>query len=168
MTAVDIGALVADLTARGLTLAVAESLTGGLLVAEFVRPSGASAVLLGGVVAYNTELKASLVGVDAALLAEHGPVHPEVARQLADRVRGRLAVGGRPADLGLATTGVAGPDAQGDRQPGTVFIGIATPDAVEAVELHLAGTRDEIRASAVTRAVALLALRVSQLGVLSG
>ncbi len=150
-------ALVRELASRGLTLAIAESLTGGLLVAEFVRPAGASAVVVGGVVAYATELKRTVLGVDAELLEREGPVHPDVARQMADRVRGRLAVAGRAADVGLATTGVAGPDPQGGRPPGTVFVGIAIEGRVEAVPLVLVGTRDEIRAATVRAATLELA-----------
>lgn len=149
-------ALIARLKADGLTLAVAESLTGGAVTAELTRPAGASAVVLGGVVVYATELKHDLVGVDARLLAEHGPVHPEVARQLARGVRVRLAVGGRPADVGVATTGVAGPDGQGGRAPGTVFIGISTGDEEEAIELSLTGDRARIRASSVDAVVRAL------------
>ncbi len=88
-------------------------LTGGLLVAELIRTPGASAAVLGGVVAYDTDLKHSLLGVDAGLLAEHGPVHAEVARRWRSVARSRLAVRGRAADVGIATTGVAGPDTQG-------------------------------------------------------
>lgn len=77
---------------RGLTIAVAESLTGGLLVAELIATPGASGSVLGGVVAYSTELKHTLLGVDARLLAEHGPVHPEVAVAMAQGARTRLAV----------------------------------------------------------------------------
>lgn len=149
--------LVSELAARELTLAVAESLTGGLVTAEFVRPPGASAVLLGGIVAYDTSLKHTLIGVDAGLLAEHGPVHPQVAMQMADRVRSKFAVSGRPADLGLATTGVAGPDPQAGVEPGTVHIGVAVGNNVDAIELHLTGTRDQIRAEVVTAAVRALA-----------
>jgi nicotinamide-nucleotide amidase len=153
-------ALVASLAAQKLTLGVAESLTGGMLTSELIRPPGASAVVVGGIIAYDTALKASLVGVDADLLAEHGPVHPEVARQMADRVRQAVAVDGRPADLGIATTGVAGPDPQAGCAPGTVFVGIAVGTSVEAVELHLEGTRDQIRARTVGEAIRALAERV--------
>lgn len=152
-------ALIARLTAEGRTLAVAESLTGGALTAELTRPAGASAVVLGGIVAYATELKHDLVGVDAGLLAEHGPVHPEVARQLARGVRSRLAVAGRPADIGVATTGVAGPDGQGGRSPGTVFVGISHGDDSEAIELSLTGDRARVRAGSVDAAVLALAER---------
>lgn len=148
--------LIAVLAARGLTVAVAESLTGGELVAELTRPAGASAVVLGGVVVYATELKHSLVGVDQVLLDAHGPVHADVADQLARGVRTRLAVAGRPADIGLATTGVAGPDAQGGRPPGTVFLGLSLGDRTRVIELALTGTRAEIRRQVVQRVIAEL------------
>lgn len=145
--------LIASLAARNLTLAVAESLTGGALTAEFTRPAGASAVVLGGVVVYATELKHTKIGVDASLLAEHGPVHPDVASQLAAGVRASLAVGGKPADIGVSTTGVAGPDPQGGRSPGTVFVGVSSDEGTTVVELALSGSRDQIRAETVLRAV---------------
>lgn len=154
--------VVSEMTIRGVTLAVAESLTGGLLTAEFVRPPGASAVLLGGVVAYETSIKHSVLGVDQKLLDEHGPVHPLVAEQMASNVRDVLAVGGKPADIGLSTTGVAGPDPHQDQQPGLVYIGIAIGDSVESIELHLDGTRDQIRAKAVSEAVAALGERLGR------
>ncbi|WP_448812205.1 CinA family protein [Agromyces bauzanensis] len=87
-------AVIAELTRRGLRIAVAESLTGGLLVAELTRIPGASVVVNGGVVAYDTDVKRSLLGVSAELLEREGAVHPEVARQMADRVRRVLAVDG--------------------------------------------------------------------------
>lgn len=149
-------ALIAALASRGLTVAVAESLTGGALTAELTRPAGASAVVLGGVVVYATELKHTLVGVDANLLEIEGPVHPSVAAQLAVGVRERLAVSGRAASFGLATTGVAGPAPQGGRAPGTVFLGIAAATGVRVVALELTGTRAQIRSRVVTRAVAEL------------
>ncbi len=145
--------LVEELAARSLTVAVAESLTGGLLVAELIRPAGASAVVLGGIVAYSTELKRTLLGVDGALLAEHGPVHPDVAGQLARNVRDRLAVAGRAADVGIATTGVAGPDPQGGQQPGTVYLGLSFGADTLVRELSLSGSRDEIRARTVAEAL---------------
>lgn len=137
--------LVARLTARGLRVAVAESLTGGLVVAELTSVPGASLVVSGGVVAYDTAVKRSLLGVDAALLELEGPVHAEVARQMARGARRALAVDGRPADLGLATTGVAGPDWQGGQPPGTVYVGVSFGDDDAAIELSLAGDRAEIR-----------------------
>lgn len=155
-----VAALVAELAARGLTVAVAESLTGGLLTAELIRPAGASAVVLGGAVCYATELKRRVLGVDAELLDEHGPVHPEVARQMADRVRSVLAVDGRAADIGLATTGVAGPEPQGEHPAGLAYVGIAIGAAVESIELRLPGGRDAVRAGVVRRAVEELGARL--------
>jgi nicotinamide-nucleotide amidase len=145
--------LIADLAGRKLTIAVAESLTGGLLTAELVRIPGASAVLCGGVVAYQTPLKSLLLGVDEALLAQHGAVHPEVARQMATGVRTALAVGGRPADIGVATTGVAGPHPQDGQPVGTVYLGVAFGDTVRAVALRLSGDRAGIRAQSVEHAI---------------
>lgn len=155
--------LIAALTARGLTVAVAESLTGGAVTAELTRPAGASAVVLGGVVVYATELKHTLVGVDGDLLETEGPVHPDVAAQLARGVRERLAVAGRPADIGIATTGVAGPTAQGGRVPGTVFLGVATATSTRVAALELAGDRAEIRRQVVDRAVAELTAELAEL-----
>ncbi|MFF1878752.1 CinA family protein [Leifsonia sp. NPDC058230] len=154
--------IIAHLAGRGLTIAVAESLTGGELTAELTRIPGASAAVLGGAVVYATALKHSLLGVDEELLEAHGPVHPEVARQLAEGVRRRLAVDERPADIGLSTTGVAGPEPQGGRAVGTVFIGLATPDSTRVVELRLSGSRAEIRRRVVEQALEELA---SDLGI---
>jgi nicotinamide-nucleotide amidase len=146
-------ALVATLRARGETLAVAESLTGGALAAAVVDVPGASAVLRGGVVAYATDLKHALLGVDGDLLAAEGAVHPEVARQMADGVRELLG-----ATWGLATTGVAGPDPQDGVPPGTVYVAISGPGAARVERLLLPGGRGEVRAAAVRRALLLLGL----------
>lgn len=146
-------ALVTELTRHGLRLAIAESLTGGLLAAELIRIPGASAVVNGGIVAYATPLKHRLLGVDAELLAVEGAVHPEVARQMARGARSALAVGGHDAELGIATTGVAGPEPQDGRAPGTVYLGLSGPAGERAVELRLSGDRAEIRAETVRRAI---------------
>ncbi|MET4159853.1 nicotinamide-nucleotide amidohydrolase family protein [Agromyces sp. PvR057] len=146
--------LIAFLTSRGLTIAVAESLTGGLLVAELVRVPGASAVVRGGVVAYATPVKHSLLGVSAELLAREGAVHPEVAAGMAEGVRRALAVDGVPASIGVATTGVAGPDPQDGRPPGVVFVGVSIDDRTEVRELALRGDRAEIRRATVDAAIA--------------
>jgi nicotinamide-nucleotide amidase len=140
--------LIAELTRRGLTVAVAESLTGGLLVAELISVPGASLVVRGGVVAYATELKAELLGVDAALLAASGPIHPEVAKQMAAGVRDRLG-----ADIGMATTGAAGPDPQDDHEPGEVWLGFAIGGDVTAVGLALGGDRAAIRRDTVSESL---------------
>ena len=138
--------------ARALTLAAAESLTGGLVVAALVSVPGASAVVRGGVVAYATELKHELLGVDAALLAAGGPVQAAVAEQMAVGVRARLG-----ADLGLATTGVAGPDPQDGHPPGEVWIARASSTGVRSLRLELGGDRATVRRETV-EAVLELAL----------
>ncbi|WP_370647328.1 CinA family protein [Agromyces endophyticus] len=145
--------LIAELTRRGLRIAVAESLTGGLVAAELTSVPGASLVVSGGVVAYDTAIKRSLLGVDADLLRREGAVHPEVARQMAAGARVALAIDGRPADLGVATTGVAGPDEQDGRAVGTVYLGIAVGDRAETIGLNLAGDRGEIRRQTVHAAI---------------
>ncbi len=146
-------ALVHLLTDRGLTIATAESLTGGQLAAAIVDVPGASVVFNGGVVAYATPVKHSVLGVDAGLLAERGAVDPDVAEQMADRVRSVCAVDGRPADVGLATTGVAGPDPQDGRPPGTVYVAVASAGGIRSVALDLAGDRPAVRRAAVAAAI---------------
>jgi nicotinamide-nucleotide amidase len=152
--------LIAELTRRNLRIAVAESLTGGLLTAELTRIPGASLVVSGGIVAYATPIKQTLLGVPVGLLATEGAVHPEVARAMAAGVRRALAVDGRPADIGVATTGVAGPDPQDGRPPGTVYVGIATDRGAEAIALELDGDRSAIRAATVRVAVVETLARV--------
>lgn len=153
--------LVAALRDRGWTLGVAESLTGGAVVSEIVTVPGASAVLWGAVVAYATPVKHTLLGVSAELLAEHGPVHPEVAVQMADGVRRAVAVGGRAADVGISTTGIAGPDSPDGQPVGTVHIGIATPLGTRTSAHLFEGDRDRIRAQARDTAL-LLALTAAR------
>jgi len=145
--------VIAALTERKLTIAVAESLTGGLLVSSLVAVPGASKVVLGGVVAYNTAIKASVLGVDRTLLEARGAVDPDVATQMASGVRTALAVDGRPADIGIATTGVAGPDIQDGKPVGTAFIGIATAAGVVSIELAMSGDRDTIRSGVVSESL---------------
>lgn len=143
-------ALLAALEARGWSVAAAESLTGGLVVAALVDVPGASRTVRGGVVAYATDLKASLLGVDRQLLAARGAVDPDVALAMAGGVRERLA-----ADVGLATTGVAGPDPQDGAAPGTVHVAVRTPGSAHVTSLTLPGDRDEVRRAAVGAVLAL-------------
>ena len=145
--------LIGELTRRRMTIAVAESLTGGLVVAELVSVPGASAVVRGGVVAYATELKSTLLGVDAQLLADKSPIDPEVARQMAEGVRWRLGHDGAPADIGLATTGVAGPDEQDGHPVGEVWLGLAIGELVEVHGLTIGGDRATIRAATVSESL---------------
>ncbi len=143
--------VVKALRARGETLAVAESLTGGLLAAAMVGVPGASKVFRGGLVVYATDLKHKLAGVDAGLLASLGPVDASVAAQLAAGARERCE-----ATWGLATTGVAGPDPQDGKPVGMVFVAVSGPtSAVE--QLSLSGDRPGIRRAAVAAALGLLA-----------
>lgn len=114
--------LVTDLVQRRLTVATAESLTGGLLAALLTEVPGSSAVLRGGLIVYATELKHRLAGVDAALLAERGPVDPQVAVELARGARQACT-----AEVGVGLTGVAGPDPQDGVAVGTWFCAVAGP-----------------------------------------
>jgi nicotinamide-nucleotide amidase len=147
--------LVAALTARGQTVACAESLTGGLVCAALTEVPGASAVVRGGVVSYATAVKASVLGVDAGLLHRGGAVQAEVAREMAEGVCRLLG-----SDWGVATTGVAGPDPQDGAAVGTVFVAVAGPGGAEAVQAHLGGDRGQIRAAAVSEALRLLRSRI--------
>lgn len=143
--------LISTFVASEVTLAVAESLTGGLLADAFISVPGASRAIRGGVVAYAIDLKAALLGVDSDLLARSGAVHSDVAEQMATGVRDRLG-----ADYGLATTGVAGPEPQDGQRVGTVYIGVATPHEVYHRKVHLGGDRADIRAGAVVAALEFL------------
>lgn len=144
--------VLALLDGAGRTLAVAESLTGGLLAARIVDVPGASAVFRGGIVAYATDLKSTLLDVDPVLLAARGPVDPEVAAQMAAGVRRRTG-----ADVGVSTTGVAGPDSQGGRAAGTVYVAVDVRDGPCRVwPLALTGDRAAVRDGAVRAALALL------------
>ncbi|WP_226533412.1 CinA family protein [Microbacterium paraoxydans] len=146
-------AVLSALDERGWTLGVAESLTGGALCAELVAVPGASVVLLGGVVAYATPVKETVLGVDAELLAVHGPVHTEVALEMAAGVRRVVRVDGRAADVGVSTTGIAGPDSPDGQPVGTVHIGIVTPDGSQARRFLFRGDRDSIRTQTVVAAL---------------
>jgi len=150
------------LAARGQTAAVAESLTGGLLAAALTSVPGASAVFRGGVIAYATDLKATILGVPPDLLERRGAVDPEVAAAMATGVRSRMA-----ATIGAATTGVAGPDPSDGKPVGTVYIAVSIgPDAPAAStavrSLALRGTRDEIRRETVARCLRLLLARIRE------
>lgn len=150
--------LVEALVARGLSIAAAESLTGGLVAAAIVDVPGASRAMRGGIVAYDTRAKRELLGVDGVLLAERGAVDPLVAEQMALGVRRAFTLDGSSADVGLATTGVAGPDPQDGQPVGTVYIAVATADDTVVERCTFDGDRPAVRAAAVD-AVIELALR---------
>jgi nicotinamide-nucleotide amidase len=144
--------LVERLTAAGQTLAVAESLTGGLVTAALTDVAGASAVVRGGVVAYASDIKGRVLGVDEAVLARVGAVDADVAEQMAGGVRSLMG-----ATYGLATTGVAGPDPADGKAVGTVYVAVAGPGSSRVKALRLSGDRQGIRADTVLAVLALLA-----------
>lgn len=146
--------------ARAARVAVAESLTGGDVVSTLVRTPGASRMLSGAIVAYDTGLKQSLLGVEAELLRRESPVHPEVALAMARGVRRACALDGREADVGVATTGVAGPEPQDGRPVGLVYLAVSDAMGEEVAEHRYAGSRDDIRAAATAGALVLLARRL--------
>lgn len=148
---VDVSGLVRELIARRLTVATAESLTGGALCARLVDVPGASETVRGGVCAYTVDLKARVLGVDPDRLARTGPVDAQVALQMARGVRRLMG-----ADIAVSTTGVAGPGPADGHPAGTVHIACVTPD----VELHrallIAGGRARVRRSTVEACLVLL------------
>lgn len=146
--------LVTRLSQVGLTIAAAESLTGGLVCSALVDVPGASAVLRGSVTAYATELKAQVLGVDAARLASVGPVDAQVAQEMADGVAQLLG-----ADVAVATTGVAGPGPADGHEAGTVYIAAIAPWGSVWRLLQLEGQRSQIHAQTV-RHVLVLALEL--------
>jgi nicotinamide-nucleotide amidase len=145
------------LRAGGQTVAVAESLTGGLVAAALTDVPGASAAFRGGMVTYATELKASLLGVDAMMLARHGAVYPQVATAMAEGVRKRLG-----ATYGVATTGVAGPEPSDGQPVGTAHIAVSAADDTVVRTIALAGNRQEIRRLTVEHALGLLLGRLRE------
>ena len=149
--------VIRQLTRIGQTVACAESLTGGLVAAALTSVPGASAVVRGGVVSYATDLKASLLGVPADLLELRGAVDRDVAQAMASGVAGRLG-----ATIGLATTGVAGPDPDEGKPVGMVFVAVSAPGGIRSRPLRLTGDRAAIRAATVENVLDLLA------GVLPG
>ncbi|HEX4830707.1 MAG TPA: CinA family protein [Trebonia sp.] len=145
------------LRAVNWTVATAESLTGGLVAAALTDVPGSSEVFRGGVIAYATDLKARLLGVDGKVLAVHGPVYAPVAAAMAAGVRERL-----DATIGVATTGVAGPDSQDGISPGTVHIAVSLADDTIVRTIGLAGDRDEVRRLTVERVLGLLLGRLRE------
>lgn len=134
------------------TVAVAESLTGGLVAAELTAVPGASRSFRGSVTAYATELKHRVLGVDAGLLEAEGAVNPQVAEEMAAGVRRVLG-----ASWGIATTGVAGPDPQDGQPVGTVFVSVAGPGRRKTARLRLKGSREEIRRESARTVLELFA-----------
>ncbi|TNB73889.1 CinA family protein [Arthrobacter sp. BB-1] len=132
----------------GRTVAAAESLTAGMVSAVLADTPGASGILQGGVVAYQNSVKESVLDVPSELLARVGSVDPDVAAAMAAGARTVLR-----ADIGVSTTGVAGPDAHDGKPVGTVYVGIATAGGASAFEYSFAGNRAEIRGQACAAAL---------------
>jgi nicotinamide-nucleotide amidase len=151
------GQVLDRLRAGGQTVAVAESLTGGLVAAALTDVPGASAAFRGGVVTYATELKTVLLGVDAVMLARHGAVYPPVAVAMANGVRTRLG-----ATYGLATTGVAGPEPADGQPVGTAHIAVSVADDTVVRTIALTGDRQQIRRLTVENALGLLLGRLGE------
>ncbi|MDR2381231.1 MAG: CinA family protein [Bifidobacteriaceae bacterium] len=151
-------ALVKLLREHHLTVATAESLTGGLVSAVIVDVPRASEVLQGAVVAYNNTVKQDVLGVDAGLLEERGAINGTTAAQMALGVRRLLG-----ADVGIATTGVAGPDPADGAEPGTAYVAVSWARDEPAIRaLRLTGTRAEVRTQVVTRALELAEATIRQ------
>lgn len=157
MTASDAGAhQLATQTVRALieaeaSVATAESLTGGLVCAALTSVPGASAVVFGGLASYSTDLKTRVLGVPADIIAEHGTVAAETALLMADGVR-RLT----GADLGVATTGVAGPDPIEGHPVGRVFVAVTRESERQVRALSCHGSREQIRQQSVGAALELV------------
>lgn len=140
-----------ELVNRGATVASAESLTGGAVADVLSTAPGASQSFLGGVVSYASEVKVELLGVSQQTVDDHGVVSRQCAAEMAQGVRRLLG-----SDLGVSTTGVAGPESQEGKPVGRVYVAVATPESTEVVELNLDGDRAAVRRQSVEAAVAAL------------
>jgi len=145
------------LTQAGRTVATAESLTGGLVAAALTDIPGSSDAFRGCVVAYATELKAQLLGVDVGMLKQHGPVYAPVASAMAEGVRMRLG-----ATIGVSTTGVAGPGPADGHPAGTVHVAVSLDGDTVVRTMALQGNRDEVRRLTVERVLGLLLGRLRE------
>ncbi|MFE4081396.1 CinA family protein [Paenarthrobacter sp. YIM B13468] len=136
---------------KSLTVATAESLTAGMVAASLANTPGASGMLQGGVVAYQNSVKASVLGVSTELIAAVGSVDGAVAAEMAEGAR-RACM----ADVGISTTGVAGPEPHDGKTVGTVFVGVATSTGTGSFEFSFSGDRQSIRQQACEAALARL------------
>lgn len=150
--------LLAQMNATGMTLATAESCTGGLIAAALTAIAGSSSVVMGGFVTYANDAKRQMVGVRAESLAQHGAVSEDVAREMAEGARARAGV-----SLALSCTGIAGPGGATPGKPvGLVFIACAREGAATLVERHVfPGDRAAVRAATVAAALALAARSIN-------
>ncbi|WP_022868064.1 CinA family protein [Schaalia vaccimaxillae] len=152
MTDDELAAVLEKMASQGWTLAVAESLTGGALSARIVDITGASRVLRGSVCTYATDLKAQILGVPEERLEAVGPVDGEVAQAMASGVRKLMN-----ADVGIATTGVAGPGQSDGHRAGTVYVALSHDQDSTSQLLDLSGGRSMVRRLTVDAALRMLA-----------
>jgi competence/damage-inducible protein CinA-like protein len=144
--------------ARGLTLATAESCTGGLIAERLTRVPGSSDVFLGGIVAYANEVKVRQLGVPADVIELHGAVSPEVAAAMASGVRNQLG-----ADVAIADTGVAGPGGGTAEKPvGLVYVAAETPDASRVLDFNYPADRQAVRSRAAVAGLHLVRRLLAQ------
>lgn len=147
--------VVEGLRARGWTVATAESLTAGLLASTLAEVPGCSDVLRGGIVAYQADVKSTVLGVPATEV-DAGVVRQAVAEAMASGARTSLR-----ADVGVATTGVAGPDPHAGEPVGSVWIAVASPSGITSAHLNLTGDRTSIRVGTVAASLDLLLRELS-------
>ena len=145
-------ALIQALTERHLTVATCESLTGGMICAALVDVPGASKVVRGGLITYQTDVKTLLAHVEEGLIAQYGVVSAEVAKAMAQGAREQLH-----ADIAISATGMASPGGEEDPPAGTVFVGLASARGVRAIPLQLTGDRMSIRRATVEQAIQAIA-----------
>ena len=147
--------IIQKLGQRHLTISVAESLTGGLVAASLTQIPGASAVFKGGIIAYRDEIKQKVLKVDPALITKFTSISEPVAQSMATNIREIMNT-----DIGIATTGVAGPDKSDGFAPGIVFVAISIGDHKICQKLELVGDRTQIRDQSVNE---IFKLTLSQL-----
>lgn len=146
------GRLQAACVARGLTVAVAESCTGGLVAHLLTEVPGSSAYLRGGIVAYADEVKRDLLGVTADVLAAHGAVSAQVAVAMAEGARDRLRT-----QLAVGVTGIAGPDGGSEAKPvGLVYVAVAGPGSTTVRRFQMPGDRSENKRDSARAAIEML------------
>jgi len=143
--------IIAKAVARGLTIACAESVTGGAVSSALISVPGSSDAVAGGVVAYTIAAKERVLGVDGGLIERHGVVSEEVAIAMARCVRELFG-----AEVGVATTGVAGPASHGGKPAGTVCVASVGPRGEHAVTVFHEGDREAVRSAAVADALSAL------------
>ena len=141
--------VVREFLARNLTLGTAESLTGGMIAASVAGVSGASAVLMGGVVSYDSRVKHEVLGVEQEIIDTVGVVSEPCARQMAQGARRVLKV-----DVAVSATGIAGPTGGTPETPvGTVFIGVSSDKGTRVDECHFVGDRQSVREQSAAHAL---------------